>query len=145
MRFPERPIVLLDECYNSNNDYASMKYHLLKENANGRYFSMIADSRVGSAISYARVEEGDFTTYDSMFLLNEKGKNSIPAGTYLSVMYRGEAPQNEKYIKRLLDDAERNHLKIKGPFLELVWLDMHASKDPEEWATEVQAQIEDLN
>jgi len=142
LRLPERPIVLLDESYYNNNDYASMKYQLLKENANGQYFSMIADNRVGSATALSRAQEGDYTTYDCMFLLDENGKDTIPAGTYLSIMYRGESPQNKKYIKRLIDYAQRNDLKIKGPFLELIWLDLHATKNPKEWATEVQAEIE---
>lgn len=136
---PERPAFVLEESYVTNGEYDILRKKLAKDI--DLPFSVIGDSRIGSAVSLQRVQEGDYITYDCMFMLNEEGPFRIPAGLYLTVRYRGGV-ESEKYIRMLQDYAERNHYKIIGPFLEFVNLDIHTTDDINEAVTENQVLVE---
>lgn len=141
VRYSERPAIIIKESFSATDSYASMKFDLLKRKAHGQYFSVIGNSCVGSMISLQRVLEGDYNTLDGMFMFDPEGSDAFPEGNYLSIHYLG-GPQNEKYLKVLLDYASRNGLKIKGPFLRIIRVDFHITENRNEWAAELQVQIE---
>lgn len=136
---PERPAFVLEQSYITNGEYDIVRRKLAKDC--DLPFSVIGDSRIGSAISLQRVMEGDYCTYDCVFMLNEKGSFRIPGGLYLTIRYRGLV-QSEKYIRILTEYAERNHYKIIGPFIEFVSLDIHTTDDINEAVTENQVLVE---
>ena len=65
----------------------------------------------------------------------------IEAGRYLSVSYRGDCAQNEDYIPRLLAYAAEHGYALQGPFLELLWTDIHQAAEEKEHITELQIKV----
>lgn len=139
VRLPERRCYILYESYVYDEDYDLMRKELTQ--LTNQPFWVIGDNRVGSATSLQRIRENDFRTYDCMFVFDDNGPSTIPGGNYLTIRYRGRI-DNEKYVRRLLEYAERNEITIRGPFIELIWLDVHTTDVSEEWVTEIQVEVE---
>ena len=140
-KLPERPVFLRDESYVTNQEYSIIRNELTR--TNDLPFGVIGDNRVGSAISKQRIDEGDFETYDCIFVLDKNGTFSIPAGIYLTIRYRG-ALESEKYIRTLMDYAERNGFRIIGPYLEWCYLDIHTTELQSEAVMENQVLVEKI-
>ena len=138
-KLPARPAFLLEESYVTTHEYSILRNELTR--SNDLPFSVIGDNRVGSAISVQRIAEGDFTTYDCMFALDKNGTFSIPGGIYLTIRYRGLV-ESEKYIRILMDYAERNGFRIVGPYLEWCYLDIHTTDLQSEAVMENQVLVE---
>ena len=138
-QLPDRAAFLLNESYITTEEYTILRMELTR--SNDLPFSVIGDYRIGSAISTQRIAEGDFTTYDCIFALDNKGSFTIPGGIYLTIRYRG-AVQSEKHIRLLIDYAERNGFKIVGPFLEWSYLDIHTTDLQSEAVMENQVLVE---
>lgn len=141
IRYPERKVMLIRENFSTPERFNALKYQLLQKKAQGKYFSLIGVDCVGSVTSSERVMEGDYSV-DGAFMFDPDGDDSFPAGNYLSVFYRG-GPQNEKYIRMLIDYAARNSIEIEGPFLRIIRSDVLVTLDRSEWAAEVQVRIKD--
>ena len=140
IRFPDRPIRVITGSYSTAEQFIALKYELLKEKAQGQYFSLIGDDLVGSLTSSQRIREEDYKTVDGVFMFDSDGTETLPAGNYLSIFYRG-GPQNEVYIKKINDYARINGFEIEGPYLRLIRADNLATRDREEWAAELQVRI----
>ena len=141
IRYPERRAILIRENFSTPERFTALKYKLLQKKAQGKYFSLIGVDCVGSVTSTARVMEGDYSV-DGAFMFDPDGEDSFPAGNYLSVFYRG-GPQNEKYLRMLIDYAARNDIEVQGPFLRIIRSDVLVTLDQSEWAAEVQVKIKD--
>ena len=54
----------------------------------------------------------------------------------------GNFRQTRTYVPRLLDYAREHSMNIRGPLLELLWIDVHTTKHVEEQVTELQLKVD---
>ena len=76
----------------------------------------------------------DLITYDGNFYL--------PAGKYLSVLYKGPLTQTKKFVPMLADYAKKHHLKTIDDPIEFCHIDDYETALEEEYITEIQWQVE---
>ena len=86
--------------------------------------------------------DGRCQQYDAVFILHPYGEHCIGEGAYLSVCYSGNFRQTRTYVPRLLDYAREHSMNIRGPLLELLWIDVHTTKHVEEQVTELQLKVD---
>ena len=103
---------------------------------------IIGNNQMGSFISLSDAMDGRCQQYDAVFILHPDGEHCIGKGTYLSVCYSGNFRQTRTYVPRLLDYAREHSMNIRGPLLELLWIDVHTTKHVEEQVTELQLKVD---
>lgn len=111
-------------------------------NFDKRNFYVIGNNQIGTIISLKEAKEKEKLKYQSVFIIDEKGKNFLKEGNYLSVSYKGEYNQSAKWIKKLLSYAEKKGLNPSGDILEILWIDIHSSENVNEHITELQIPVE---
>lgn len=84
---------------------------------------IIGNNQMGSFISLSDAMDGRCQQYDAVFILHPDGEHCIGKGTYLSVCYSGNFRQTRTYVPRLLDYAREHSMNIRGPLLELLWIE----------------------
>ena len=135
--FPNR------NCYRMEKGYAEGREMdiLIKElvNRSGDRLYIIGNNQIGSVIPLSCI--GGKIAYQAVFAVDENGDSRIPGGKYLCVCYRGAYGQTEQWIGKLKDYGERNGLQLAGDILELLWIDIHTTKNPEEYITELQVPV----
>lgn len=109
---------------------------LLNKNPDKLY--IIGNNRIGSVIPLESAIAGHFRHYTDVFIIDKDGDETIPGGAYLTVSYQGDCAQNADYIPRMLNYAREQGLSPEGPFLELLWADIHQSEKEQEHITELQ-------
>lgn len=139
---PKRRCFSIREGYSDDEEMDVLIKRLL--NIDKQHFYVIGNNQIGSAIFLKDAENGLFRKYQSVFILDKNGEETIEEGSYLTVSYRGNCEQNTLYIPLLFDYARDNGLKITGDILELLWVDIHVSSDPKEHITELQVKVEQL-
>ena len=80
-------------------------------------------------------KSGQFRKYEGVFVIAEDGLDILPEGLYLSYSYRGNNNHNAIAIPRLLSYATEKGYRIGEEILELLWVDIHQSANPEEYIT----------
>ncbi len=78
--------------------------------------------------------------YKSALIFDPKGTSAVAGGQYLSICYAGEA-DSRTYAEELMHYAEDHGLKLDGPMIEIVWIDIHSTHRLEEHITEVQVKV----
>lgn len=99
---------------------------------------IIGNNRIGSVIPMESIVNGCYRHYTDVFIVDKNGPDLLDGGNYLSVSYSGDSAQNEIYIPMLLAYAAEHRRKPFGPVLELLWSDIHQSRDQQEHITELQ-------
>lgn len=110
-------------------------------NIDQEHFYVIGNNQIGSVITLEDAQNSLFRKYSEVFLIDKKGDQVLPGGTYLTVSYAGSCEQNAIYIPRLLNYAKEHSLKPNGDILELLWVDIHTSDNMKEHITELQLQV----
>ncbi len=103
---------------------------------------IIGNNQMGSFVNLSDALDGRCQQYDAVFILHPDGEHHIEAGSYLSVCYCGSFRQTRTYVPQLLQYARDNGMAIRGPLLELLWIDIHTTKHVEEQVTELQLKVE---
>ena len=108
----------------------------LAERSCGR-IDVIGNSRMAAIIS---PEEGG-AAFRGAMIFDDQGDTQLPEGDWLSVFYAGPTASRE-HLALLREHAARKGLKLREPFLEIIWQDIHTSDNPAEFISEVQAPVE---
>ena len=134
---PERRCYRMQKGYSEEHEMDILIKELV--NRSGEHLSIIGNNQFGSVISLAGAQEGP--EYRSVFVVDDLGDSRIPGGEYLRVCYRGDYSQTELWIRRLMQYAEENGLEITGDILEVLWIDIHTTRNSGEYITELQAPV----
>ncbi|MBT9778196.1 MerR family transcriptional regulator [Clostridium sp. MCC353] len=137
---PARPCHRIMQGYKTDEEMDILIKQLVNFDREKLY--IIGNNQMGSFLNLASAKAGDCREYDAVFILHPKGEHEIGGGTFLSVCYRGDCSQNYDYIPRLFEYARDSGLAACGPLLELLWIDIHTSRYPDEQLTELQLQVE---
>lgn len=136
---PVRRCYTIHAGYSQDEEMDMLIKQLLNKNKDKLY--IIGNNRIGSVIPVKSALSGDYRDYTDVFIIDKSGNETIEAGIYLSVSYRGDCAQNADYIPKLLDYAEEHGFALNGPFLELLWTDIHQAAEEKEHITELQIMV----
>lgn len=137
--FQLRRCHMIHSGYKQDEEMDMLIKQLLNKNKDKLY--IIGNNRIGSVIPQESAREGDYRNYTDVFIIDKSGEDIIEAGTYLSVSYRGDCAQNADYVPKMLAYAKKHGFTLQGPFLELLWTDIHQAEEEEEHITELQVKV----
>ena len=127
--------------YSTDEDMDLLMMQLLAQNHRKIY--MIGNNRMASVMSEDddHGSNGDNALFKSAVMFDEEGDIDIPGGTYLSVCYHG-VTDSLRQADIIRAYAAEHRIVLKPPFMDLMWIDVHISADPEEYISEVQVRAE---
>ncbi len=141
---PDRACIMIndDNLPDSYVDYYLMKYmrsHQMKVDTIGAcdcYTLDLANSNPNS--QYYRTKNlffySDVISYESNF--------TLPAGKYLSIVYKGPLSRTKEFVPKLADYAKTHRLKTIDDPIEFCHIDDYETAQEEEYITEVQWAVE---
>ena len=105
--------------------------------------------KIGVGINRERLERGDFTRYDTAFLLLDpedavRGKyENLPETQCVSLRFTGSHPEASEYYEKLMQYIQTHHLSITGFSREITLIDDGLTRHAEEFVTEIQIPIQE--
>lgn len=107
--------------------------------------------KVGFTVSEDNLRQRKFDEYDSVFLLLEENTDStkptqtLAAGRYACIYYRGSHSESREYYKILLSHIEEHNYVIVGEALERTIVDQFIAQDRNNHLTEIQIPVQVRN
>lgn len=138
--YPERRYYSIPEGYSDEHEMDVLIKRLLNMDRDHLY--VIGNNQIGTVIPLEEAGKSGKVRYKAVFIVDEKGQQVLEAGTYLTVTYRGDYKKSREWVQKILDYAKKQNIRLKGDFLELLWVDIHISADENEHITELQILIE---
>ena len=105
--------------------------------------------KIGVGIAKERLEQGDYISYDTAFLLLDpedtvRGRyETLPETQCVSLRFPGSHPEAPQYYEKLLQYIRSNHLTISGFSREITLIDDGLTKHTSEFVTEIQIPIQE--
>lgn len=137
---PPRPCHRIMQSYETDEEMDILIKQLVSFGPDRQY--IIGNNQMGSFINLSGAMDGRYQQYDAVFILHPDGEHCIGEGTYLSVCYSGNFRRTRTYVPMLLAYAREHSMNIRGPLLELLWIDVHTTKHVEEQVTELQLKVD---
>lgn len=146
LALPERRCVQLNEHITRDEemDFLIKKLHQKYE----KQLRSFGTQTIGACFSMEDWAKGCTNVYRSVFFVLENTRDPspdhdflLPAGEYLSYLYRGSYEQNGERLHELFRYLSENCLKPCGDPFELYRVDNRDTADPNEFLTEIQVRI----
>ncbi|MGL4738364.1 MAG: MerR family transcriptional regulator [Cellulosilyticaceae bacterium] len=141
--FGARKALMLTANITRDEDVDFLIQKLLKEYE--ERFYILGNNNIGAVFNSEAFDEGNYTVFQSVFCLLEEQEAVynvvIPAGTYMSVVYRGSYKNNRQIIPRMIARIEELGYKMIGDPIEIYKIDVHETGLEEEFVTEIQIPI----
>ena len=105
--------------------------------------------KIGVGIAKERLEQGDYISYDTAFLLLDpedtvRGRyETLPETQCVSLRFPGSHPEAPQYYEKLLQYIRSNHLTISGFSREITLIDDGLTRHTSEFVTEIQIPIQE--
>lgn len=142
--FPERPAVFLRQDIEAG---ASLELPIRQLESQSALRAAVFLGKVGLSISRENLENARFERYQSIFLLvenefpNPAACQSLPAGPFLCLRFRGIHRQSPEHYTRLIRHIAANGYIIRGDSVEITLIDSGMTANPEQHVTEIQIPI----
>lgn len=133
---PFRHCYMIHSGYKVDVEMDMLIKQLLNKNPEKLY--IIGNNKIGSVIPLESAKKGKCRDYKSVFIIDRNGEEVLEGGRYLTLCYKGDCEQNQKFFPEMENYAKRRDLELCGPFLELLWTDIHQTEEKEEHITEIQ-------
>lgn len=141
--FPLRHCYAIHKGYENDDEMDILIKQLINKDPDNLY--ILGNNRIGSVITLSSIQNQKYNEYSSVYIMDESGDEIIEEGCYLTLTYQGSYSQNSIYIPMLLSYAQKENLVPIDSVLELVWIDIHLSEDPNEHVTELQMWCKEKN
>ena len=142
----EEVVLDIRKCHSISSRYKTDEEMdvLIKQlmNYNPEKLYIIGSNSLGSIISLDGALQGRCRDYTHVFVVDKDGEDCIESGKYLTIRYKGMTEENYKYLPILLKYAKDHNYKIISDIYEILWIDIHASKETEEHVNELQIRVE---
>lgn len=141
----ERPYVFLEEDIILEREIDFLLKKL--EQRHQDYIQVIGSQCMGAAVDGESLKKGVYNHFSRVFFLTEPGRpfdDTLPAGEYARLYYRGPYDRLEEHWRALLAGVERAGRKSAGAPLELYRVDAHDTNREEEYVTELQVKVEPM-
>ena len=122
--------------YQTDEEMDVLIKKLLNKDENNLY--IIGNNKIGSMLSLNSIQNQHYRNYDSVFIIDKHGEESIESGVYVTICYQGDCNLNSVYFPQLINYAKTQNLIPVGPVLEILWVDIHQAEDTGEHITELQ-------
>ena len=139
---PPRRCHILSEGYQAAEEMDLLIKRLINLDRERLY--IVGSNQIGTVIFCSSLFKKKTLSYQSVFLIDENGKNIISGGDYLCVTYRGSYSQSTNWGQQLIQYAESHDLKVTGDLLELLWVDIHTTSDESEYITQLQLPVQSI-
>lgn len=136
---PARSCHIIHSGYQKDEEMDVLIKQLL--NQSKEQLSIIGSNHIGSLLPVSSAKSGQMNDYQSVFLIAEDGPDFFPEGLYLTYSYRGDTKHNSEGVPLLFSYAYEHGYQIDDQILELLWVDIHQSSDPDEFITELQLHV----
>lgn len=139
---PGRPYVFLEQDFILEREIDFQLKRL--EQRHQDYIRIMGSQCMGAALSGESLERGIYNHFSRVFFLTEPGlpcDDTLPAGEYARLYYRGAYDRLEEHWKVLLAGVEGAGRRPAGPPLELYRIDAHDTNREEEYVTELQVRV----
>ncbi|CAM4032926.1 MerR family transcriptional regulator [Paenibacillus alkaliterrae] len=112
--------------------------------------SPIIIGKVGLTLSVTDIIKGNYSEYNSIFILLEEADHLytshemisvLPEGKYATIYYRGDTTEAGRYYQMVLDFLEKENFYPNGDFILRTIIDRFITNDPEEYLIEIQIPI----
>lgn len=138
-KFPLRFCHIIHSGYQKDEEMDVLMKQLLNQTKNQLY--IIGSNNIGSVLPVSSAKAGHVRDYSAVFLIAEDGTDTFPEGIYLSYSYCGDTEKNSEVIPQLFSYADKHGYIPDDQILELLWVDIHQSSDPQEYITELQLHV----
>ena len=140
-KLPKRYCCRIQEHVSLDGEVDFLIKRLQKEHENTLY--IIGNNRIGALLDEEQWPKGVYNMYSAVFIIDETAVcgDSLAAGWYFSVFYRGTYTQTAKYLPQLLQYAAEQGWELAGQPLEIYHIDIHETSQREEFLTEVQLPV----
>ncbi|MBV4419669.1 MerR family transcriptional regulator [Clostridium tyrobutyricum] len=146
LSFPERSCIMISETNLPDRmvTYAATEYmHKTKQK-----FPIIGSCDCYTLDLENSNPDSDYYKTENVFFYSENsnyaGNYFLPAGKYLSLLYRGDLKQTRKYIPKMFDFAKEHNLDVISHPIEIGHIDCYETLDEEEFITEIQIPVKPL-
>lgn len=133
---PDRPSYRIEQAYSLDEEMDVLIKQLTNKSALGVH--LISSNRTAAILAPFDSDQ----IYSGALIFDDNGDYTVPAGKYLSLCYTGKSNSCQN-AARLTDYARRHSFRLDGPFLDIVWIDIHTTTRLEEHVSEVQVKILD--
>lgn len=131
------------------NDWVELGYGFLElEDILEETAPILASNRIGSLISQASIETGNYTTSSEVFIFlrrflpsNHAYVEIIEAGQYLCSYYHGDFWGRADTIARIMDYAKANGWRLAGDAIQIVQIDITVTDKVSEVLYEIQIPV----
>jgi DNA-binding transcriptional MerR regulator len=131
------------------NDWVELSYGFLElEDILSEKAPILASNRLGSMISLASIDSGDYTASSELFIFlsqclprKEDYVESIEEGSYLCSYYHGDFWGRGETISRILSYAKANGLRPVGDAVQIVQIDITVTDNVSEVLYEIQIPV----
>ena len=133
----ERRAFIIRRAYTRDEDMDLLMKELTE--LSGGDYQLIANNRFASVLA----PEGADELFAAAALFDDEGDEVVEAGEYLSICYKAPDVGILKRCMQIIREyAEDNGFKIVGPFIELIWIDIHTAAQSEEHLSEIMCRVE---
>jgi len=106
---------------------------------------LLTNNEVGAFISKDNFYKKEYQTFSGTFIINEEKGEKLDEGYYLSLIFKGSYENSPKYYKILKDYILENNYKVIGEILEIYHIEVHITENEDEYITEIQIPVEEVN
>lgn len=101
--------------------------------------SILGNMESGSIIEYIK----DDFVYTSVFILTDENKYDfiLEEGNYCTYTYKGKQKRTKDIFLNMLSWIFEQHYEVDGPFLEFLLVDIHETKNVEEYVTSIHVKV----
>ena len=142
VREPERPYVFLEKDFILEKEVDFQLKRL--EQRHQDYIQVIGSQCMGAAMDEESLKAGVYNHFSRVFFLTKPGlpfDDTLPAGEYARLYYRGPYERLQDHLKRLLARVEAAGRCPVGAPLELYRIDAHDTNLEAEYVTELQVKV----
>lgn len=140
VHYPARKCMILKENIKKDEDIDYLITKLSSELETK--ISILGNTSTGSFL--IADEDGIFHNH-SVFILMEEIDHPdfiLEEGEYLSLTYHGYYDQHNEHVTKLLNEVEKRGYRYHRPIMEILLIDIHETKDKNEYVTQLQVRIE---
>ena len=139
---PSRPYVFLEKDFILEKEIDFQLKRL--EQRHQDYIQVIGSQCMGAAMDEESLKAGVYNHFSRVFFLTKPGlpfDDTLPAGEYARLYYRGPYERLQDHLKRLLAGVEAAGRCPVGAPLELYRIDAHDTNLEAEYVTELQVRV----
>jgi len=140
--FNERTALILHERITRDEEFDFLVRKLQRDRE--EEFYILGNPRIGAIYDFESIKHNVFNQYEAVFTVLPEGREGdikFPAGTYATVAYKGPYTNNKTHITELIRFIEAQGYAVAGSPIEFYRIDIHETRIPEEFLTEIQIPV----